>query len=150
MRGNFVSVVISQDEVRAAYYRNNDNATIEYIRLIPSYYADRLDPSVEELAAWTTANKTAIGEYFENNKFRYTNLEKQVRARHILLKVSEDATDEERLPDGPKWRPCSPAPEPEKTSSPWPASPAKTKGPPSRVVIWDSIPADEWSPNSTR
>ncbi|MCP4680159.1 MAG: hypothetical protein GY854_32630 [Deltaproteobacteria bacterium] len=90
------SVRISEDAVRAEYEREHDTVTIEYIRLIPSYFADRLDPNPEELAAWAAAHGEEVNQYYETNKFKYTNLEKMARASHILIKVAEDATDEEK------------------------------------------------------
>ncbi len=88
------SIRISPSEVRAAYDREHDTATIEYIRLIPSYFADQLDPSAEELEAWTNDHKDDVAQYYETNKFRYTNLEKMAKAQHILIKVEEEAEAE--------------------------------------------------------
>ncbi|HUT77659.1 MAG TPA: peptidylprolyl isomerase, partial [Polyangia bacterium] len=73
-----------------------DTASIKYLRLSPDEFSARLEPSAAELQAWIEGNGEAIAQHYETNKFRYTNLEKQVRARHILLKVAETATDEER------------------------------------------------------
>ncbi len=90
------SVRVSEDEIRAAYDREHDTAKIAYIRLIPSYFADRLDPSEAELEGWAATHPDEIKQYYETNKFKYTNLEKMARARHILIKVAEDAPEEER------------------------------------------------------
>ncbi len=90
------SIRVSEDAIRSEYDREHDTAKIEYIRLIPSYFADRLDPSPEELTIWATAHGEEINQYYETNKFKYTNLEKMARASHILIKVAEDATDEEK------------------------------------------------------
>jgi peptidyl-prolyl cis-trans isomerase D len=87
---------VSEREVRDAYERDNDTASISYIRLIPGYFADRLDPAPEELKAYADGHKDEVTQYYETNKFKYTNLEKMARARHILIKVAEDATDEEK------------------------------------------------------
>ncbi|MCP4606794.1 MAG: hypothetical protein GY847_40850 [Proteobacteria bacterium] len=90
------SVRVSTDEVHAAYEREHNTAKIEYIRLIPSYFADRLDPIPTELDLWAETHSDEIKQYYETNKFKYTNLEKSARARHILIKFAEDATDDER------------------------------------------------------
>jgi peptidyl-prolyl cis-trans isomerase D len=89
-------VRVSEREVRDAYERESDTVSIKYLRLSPDEFSARLEPSAEELQAWTEVNREAVSQHYETNKFRYTNLEKQVRARHILLKVAETATDEER------------------------------------------------------
>jgi hypothetical protein len=46
--------------------------------------------------AWIKAHAGEVEQYYETNKFRYTNLEKMARARHILLKVGEKASDQEK------------------------------------------------------
>ncbi len=87
---------VSEQEVRDEYERDNNTASISYIKLFPTYFSDRLDPTPEEMQAWTAANGEAISQYYETNKYKYTNLEKMARARHILVKVAQDATDEEK------------------------------------------------------
>ncbi|HRZ94813.1 MAG TPA: peptidylprolyl isomerase [Candidatus Paceibacterota bacterium] len=89
------AVTISPDEVRDVFNRENDTAQVAYLRLTPAWFADRLAPTAEEMAAFTQAAATDIQAYYDNNKFLYTNLEKQVRARHILLKVEEGASPED-------------------------------------------------------
>jgi peptidyl-prolyl cis-trans isomerase D len=89
-------VRVSSEEVRSSYDRENDTVAISYLRLYPSYFAGMLSPSAEEIAAYATANKDAVQQYYETNKYKYTNLEKQARARHILIKVPEGATDTEK------------------------------------------------------
>jgi peptidyl-prolyl cis-trans isomerase D len=97
MRELIVSPVrISDEEVRQEYERENDTATVRYIRLIPAHFADKLDPSPAEISAWAASHKDEVKQYYETNEFRYTNLEEQVRARHILKKVDKEAPDEEK------------------------------------------------------
>jgi peptidyl-prolyl cis-trans isomerase D len=86
-------VRVSAEEVRRTYDRENDTASISYLRLYPSYFADQLSPTADEITAYAAANKDAIQQYYETNKYKYTNLEKQARARHILVKVPSEATD---------------------------------------------------------
>lgn len=90
------AVRVSQDEIRAAYERENNTATIEYIRLIPSYFSERLSPDTRELDEWAKNHPDEVKQYYETNKFRYTNVEKMARARHILIKVDEEATDDQK------------------------------------------------------
>ncbi len=89
-------VRISDEEVRREYDRENDTATIKYIRLIPAHFSDKLEPTPGELTTWADAHKDEIKKYYDTNQFRYTDLEEQVRARHILRKVAEDASDEDK------------------------------------------------------
>jgi peptidyl-prolyl cis-trans isomerase D len=90
------SVRISSGEVRQAYNRENDTAQIDYARLIPSYFSDKLDPTVEELQQWAETHKDELAQYYETNKFRYTNLEKMVGARLIQIKVAAEASEAEK------------------------------------------------------
>jgi hypothetical protein len=46
------SVILSESEVHQAYFRENNTATIEYVRLIPSFFSNKLEPTTEELSEW--------------------------------------------------------------------------------------------------
>ncbi len=87
-------VRVTDGEVRHAYDSENDTVSISYLRLFPSYFANELNPTAEEISAYAEAHKEAVGQYYETNKYKYTNLEKQARARHILVKVDAAATDD--------------------------------------------------------
>lgn len=86
-------IAVSANEVKEAYQRENDTASLSYIKLAPALFAGNLETDSEELSKWMTANGDAIKQYYETNKFKYTNVEKSARARHILIKVDEDADD---------------------------------------------------------
>ena len=86
-------VRVSTDEVRDIYNRENNTAAIEYIKLVPSYFSETLNPTEVELDVWAKSNQLDIKQYYETNKFKYTNLEKMARARHILIKVDDDADE---------------------------------------------------------
>lgn len=97
MRQLIVSAVrISDDEARLEYDRENDTSSIKYIRVMPAYFSDKLKPTVEETAEWTQTHAEDIKKNYETNKFRYTDLEEQVRARHILIRAGEDLSAEEK------------------------------------------------------
>jgi peptidyl-prolyl cis-trans isomerase D len=87
---------VSEQEVRDTYERDNDTASISYIRLLPGYFADKLDPTPEDLAAYAEGHTEEVAQYYETNKFKYTNLERMARARHILIKIAEDAEEQEK------------------------------------------------------
>ncbi|MCK9459113.1 MAG: peptidylprolyl isomerase [Proteobacteria bacterium] len=89
-------VRVSAEEVRRDYDRENDTASISYLRLFPSYFANQLSPTADEIAAYAAANADAVRQYYDTNKYKYTNLEKQARARHILVQVPSEATDADR------------------------------------------------------
>ncbi len=90
------SVEVSEREVWDAYVAENDRARIKHVRFSPSYYREQLAPTADELDAWVEAHPEEIDREYEQNSHRYTNLEPQVRARHILIKASRDASEEVR------------------------------------------------------
>ncbi len=91
------SINVSDAEIWDDYVRENDTAKIKYARFAPAYYAQE-KPSTSEAAlnAWIAENVERLTAEYEANKHRYTNLEKQVRARHILVKAGSYATDEQK------------------------------------------------------
>jgi peptidyl-prolyl cis-trans isomerase D len=95
MRGTLTSAVtVSPNEVWDAYVREKDRAEIKYVRFDNAFYRQEASPSAEELDAYLKAHDKEISEELEREKHRYTGLEKQVRARHILFKATtSDAAD---------------------------------------------------------
>lgn len=91
------SVNVSDAEVWDDYVRQNDTAKIKYVRFSPAYYVNQKPPTTEgALEAWMAKNEDRLATELEANKHRYTNLEKQVRARHILIKAGTYATAEQK------------------------------------------------------
>lgn len=90
------AVAVSPQEVWGAYVGEAERAKVEYFRFRPSFYADRIDPTEAEIKSWVSANQEKVDAEYERLKHKYTGLEKQVRAREILIKLEEDATDEQK------------------------------------------------------
>jgi len=87
-------VAVSKDEVWDAFVREKETVTLKYARFSPVYFQQQLQPSEADLTAFISANAKDVDAEYEREKHRYTGLEKQVRARHILIKVDEKASDE--------------------------------------------------------
>jgi peptidyl-prolyl cis-trans isomerase D len=87
------SVAVSPDEIWDAYVRERERVTLSYIRFSPTYYRDQLVPTDAEVTTWMAANQAAVDAEYTRQRHRFTGLEKQVRARHILIKVASDASD---------------------------------------------------------
>jgi peptidyl-prolyl cis-trans isomerase D len=96
------SVRVSTGEVRAQYERDNDTVVLEYLSFAPDQISDKLPLSPEEISAYAANHQDEINQYYETNKFRYTGLEKQVRARHILIKPT--STEDEAAKKDAKAR----------------------------------------------
>jgi len=88
------SVVISPDELWDAYVREKENVKLKYVRLSSIYYAQQLKPTEQEITAFIAEHAKDVDAAYEREKQRYTGLEKQVRARHILVKLETGASDE--------------------------------------------------------
>lgn len=90
------AAVVSDDEVRARFYKEHDRAKATLVRFLPSMYEEKVPaPKPEDLVAFAATHSKEIADHYEKNRFRYHQQE-QVRARHILLKVSPDATPEQK------------------------------------------------------
>ncbi len=86
-------VVVSEGELWDEYVREQEKTVLGYVRFSPQYYRSSSPPSEEQIEAWMAENAEAIDKAYQEQKQRYTGLPKQVRARHILIKVSQDADD---------------------------------------------------------
>jgi peptidyl-prolyl cis-trans isomerase D len=89
-------VTVSNGEIWDAYVREKDSVTLKYARFSPVFYQQQLAPGAAELGSFMQANAKDVDAEYEREKHRYTGLEKQVRARHILIKVEENASDESK------------------------------------------------------
>ncbi|HEY6878639.1 MAG TPA: peptidylprolyl isomerase, partial [Polyangiales bacterium] len=90
------SVVVSPAEVWDAYVREKDRVELKYVRFDEAFYRELVDAPPAEVEAYQKAHQADIDAAYEKDKHRYTGLEKQVRARHILFKVASDADDAAR------------------------------------------------------
>ena len=91
------TVNVSDAEVWDDYIRENDKASLRYVRFSPAFFSKQEPDHFEEaLAAWAAKNEEAVDKTYQANKYRFTNLDKQVRAQHILVKTGSYATDEDR------------------------------------------------------
>ncbi len=87
------SATIGPGEVWDAFVREKENVQLKYVRFSTVYYGQALEPSGAELAAFISTNAKDVDAEYEKQKHRYTALEKQVRARHILIKTDAGADD---------------------------------------------------------
>ena len=87
-------VSVSPNEIWDAYVREKDSVTLKYARFAPVFYQQKLTPTDAELNAFIAANRNDVDAEYEREKHRYTGLEKQVHARHILIKAEDSANQE--------------------------------------------------------
>jgi len=81
---------ISDDEVREAWLAENDRVGLELVRFPLSAARNEVAVSDAEARVFAAANAPRIEKFWQDNPSRYRK-EKRVRARHILVKVPENA-----------------------------------------------------------
>lgn len=89
-------VSVAPGEVREQYARDTERAEVKYIAFRQSFYRDRVDANADAIRTWMTEHATEVDEEYRRQRHRYTGLEEQVRASHILVKVGENAPEAER------------------------------------------------------
>jgi peptidyl-prolyl cis-trans isomerase D len=89
-------VIISDDEVRARFEKEGNQARVVFARFLPTMYADKVAaPSAADLSAFVQAHDKEIKDYYEANRFVYQQPER-VHARQVLLKLPANATPEQK------------------------------------------------------
>jgi peptidyl-prolyl cis-trans isomerase D len=86
-------VVVGDAEVWAAFVREKETATLKYARFSPVFFQQQLHPTAADIAAFQSSHEADVTAAYEKDKHRYTGLEKQVHARHVLVKAEESAND---------------------------------------------------------
>ena len=87
---------VSEDEVKAKFFRDADKATLTFVRFTPTQFADKVaGPKEGELKSYAQAHAKEISDYYESNSFLYQKPE-EVRARHILIKLDKDAPPQKK------------------------------------------------------
>ncbi|MBX5481792.1 MAG: SurA N-terminal domain-containing protein [Myxococcaceae bacterium] len=90
------SAAVSEDEIRSRFLKEGNKAQITFVRFAPTQFADKVPaPTPEELKAYKDAHQKEIADYYNANKFLYSQPE-QLHVRRILIKVPENATDAQK------------------------------------------------------
>jgi peptidyl-prolyl cis-trans isomerase D len=90
------SVDVSSEEIWEGFLRENEKVTLKYLRFSPIYYRDKLEPSEPQIDRWSATHQAEVDAAYQRERHNYTGLEKQVRARHILIKVAADASPQQK------------------------------------------------------
>jgi len=84
---------VSEGEARQAAIRRMEQVQIAFVTFGAKTPATDFEPDPEALAAFSTSQERKLQALYEKRSGLY-NMPEQVRARHILLSVGEDASDE--------------------------------------------------------
>ncbi len=85
------SLHVTQQELQEEFDNRFNRASLEVVRIDPLYFKELPTPSDDEVKTWADANESKIEEHYNKHINRYRK-EKEVRARHILIKVDENAS----------------------------------------------------------
>jgi len=91
-----LSAKVTEDEVEAAFARENDRASIAFVRVLPREMEKEIfvsDQDVKDFLA-TEDGKKRVADQYEAQEWKYKT-PKRVRAQHILVKVDENAPEAE-------------------------------------------------------
>jgi peptidyl-prolyl cis-trans isomerase D len=80
-------VKVSLEEVKADFDRKGRQVNLEYVRFSNRKYEPSVIISDAELTDYAAKNEAKLRELFEQKKFMYEKVPKEVRVRQILVKV---------------------------------------------------------------
>lgn len=90
------SVAVSPREVWDAYVQETDRAQLSYFRFDPAYFQEHLEVTDEAIEAWMGEHAEEVDAEYRRQRHRYTGLEEQTHARHILIDAPASASEEDR------------------------------------------------------
>jgi peptidyl-prolyl cis-trans isomerase D len=86
------SVSVSPNEVKADYLRKNLQVNLEYVRFAARAFEDGVEPTEAEMTDYAAKNDAKLKAVYEERKFIYEKVPKELRLRQIMLKLPPDAT----------------------------------------------------------
>jgi peptidyl-prolyl cis-trans isomerase D len=90
------SAVVSDDEVKARFMKEGNKAELTFVRFLPAMFAEKVPaPTEAVLERFEKEHPKEISDYYEANKMVYHQPER-AHARQILIKVTPEATPEQR------------------------------------------------------
>lgn len=78
-------VPVSEQAVTELYGLRETKVNVEFVAVRPSDQTEVVDPTEEELTAWSASHTAEVAEYYEKHKVDYDR-PKQARVRQIFLK----------------------------------------------------------------
>jgi len=86
------SVKVSPAEVKADFERKGLQVNLEYVRFAPRRYEAEIEPTESEISAYAAANEKKLKETYDQRKFLYEKAPKELRLRHLVIKVDAVAS----------------------------------------------------------
>ncbi|HVZ70815.1 MAG TPA: SurA N-terminal domain-containing protein [Polyangia bacterium] len=85
-------VVVSPSEVKADYLRKNLQVNLEYVRFASRSFEDDVTPTPSDIADYAAKNEAKLKAIYDERKYVYEKMPKELHLRQILVKVPADAT----------------------------------------------------------
>jgi peptidyl-prolyl cis-trans isomerase D len=87
---------VSDAALEEQFVDNNSKAEIEFVKIDPAYWRTRTPEATPDAAkAWAAGHKNEVEKFYNEHVPRYRQ-PKKVDARHILVKVAEDASADDK------------------------------------------------------
>jgi peptidyl-prolyl cis-trans isomerase D len=86
------SVAVAPSEVKADYLRKSLQVNLEYVRFSSRGVEDEVAPTEAEIADYLAKNEAKVKALYEERKFVYEKVPKELHLRQIMLKLAPDAT----------------------------------------------------------
>lgn len=87
---------VSEKEISETFTNRNNRADLEVLKIDPLHYkASVKEPEDGDAKEWAAANKGEVEKFYTSHMNRYRQ-GKKVNARHILVKVAESASDDDK------------------------------------------------------
>lgn len=83
---------VSPVDIKEQWASQNDRANIEFVRFDPAFYRKGVQVTDEAVAKLAADEPQAVEAYYKEHAARY-NEPRKVRARHILIKVTDSAPE---------------------------------------------------------
>jgi peptidyl-prolyl cis-trans isomerase D len=85
------SVAVSPSEVQAEFLRKNTQVNLEYVRFAGRAAEDAVQPTAAEIADYAAKNEAKLKAMYDERKFVYEKVPRELKLRQIFVKVPSDA-----------------------------------------------------------
>ena len=85
------SVTVSPTEVKADFLRKNLQVNLEYVRFASRGRQDEVQPTAAEIADYAAKNEAKLKTAYDERKFIYEKVPKELRLRQVMVKLPPDA-----------------------------------------------------------
>jgi peptidyl-prolyl cis-trans isomerase D len=85
------SVTVSPSEVKADYLRKNLQVNLEYVRFASHGIEEEVQPTEAQIADYAARNEAKLKAMYEERKFVYEKVPRELHLRQIMVKLAPDA-----------------------------------------------------------